>query len=157
MLLVAGLTLSAPRLVAGVGNRETAYVYGTDNHGVTRQLAADRTPALYTSDFGDCLGGKSLFNISAFDAAYYADNMTVVFHLDGTSNVHNESTMRTWIRSGLTIQLREFELTYYRSGHHNGSMYVNVPPLSGTGRQLLTLTYVLTLPSRWRDTIHTNI
>ncbi|KIH87378.1 intradiol ring-cleavage dioxygenase [Sporothrix brasiliensis 5110] len=93
ILFLSVFLLGAPALGAGNVNREIAYVYGTDSHGVTRQLAADRTPALYTSDFGDCLGGKSLFNISAFDAAYYADNMTVVFHLDGTSNVHNESTM----------------------------------------------------------------
>ncbi|CAK7238534.1 hypothetical protein SEUCBS140593_010785 [Sporothrix eucalyptigena] len=93
LLLGLLLFLITPRPVAGNENKEIAYVYGTDSHGVTRQLAADRTPALYTSDFGDCLGGKSLFNITVFDAAYYADNMTVVFHLDGTSRVNNESTM----------------------------------------------------------------
>ncbi|KAK0609351.1 hypothetical protein B0T17DRAFT_501693 [Bombardia bombarda] len=69
------------------------YVYGTDGSGVTRQLAVDRYPALYTGDFGDCLGGESLFNITKFDAAYYADNLTIVFHLDGHSNIKNESLM----------------------------------------------------------------
>jgi hypothetical protein len=70
-----------------------AYIYGTDGSGVTRQLAVNRYPALYTGDFGDCLGGQSLFNITKFDAAYYADNLTIVFHLDGTSNIKNESLM----------------------------------------------------------------
>ncbi|KAJ9155492.1 TRP-domain-containing protein [Pleurostoma richardsiae] len=73
--------------------RDVVYVYGTGTDGVSRQLAVDRTPALYTRDFGDCLGGDSLFNITRFDAAYYSDNSTVLFHLDGTSNIRNESLM----------------------------------------------------------------
>lgn len=72
---------------------KTQYVYGTDSNGVTRELPVNRYPALYTGDFGDCLGGESLFNITKFDAAYYADNLTIVFHLDGTSNIRNESLM----------------------------------------------------------------
>lgn len=72
---------------------KTEYTYGTDGHGVTRPLAYDRVPALYTGDFGDCLGGQSLFNITKFDAGYYADNLTIVFHLDGASNIKNESLM----------------------------------------------------------------
>ncbi|KAK0656321.1 hypothetical protein B0T16DRAFT_309769, partial [Cercophora newfieldiana] len=72
---------------------KTEYTYGTDEHGVTRPLAYDRVPALYTGDFGDCLGGQSLFNITKFDAAYFADNLTIVFHLDGASNIKNESLM----------------------------------------------------------------
>ncbi|GAB1312143.1 Transient receptor potential ion channel [Madurella fahalii] len=51
-------------------------------------------PALRTGEFGDCLGGQSLFNITRFDAAYYHGvNKTIVFHLEGTSNVRNESLM----------------------------------------------------------------
>jgi hypothetical protein len=72
---------------------KTEYTYGTDANGVTRALPYDRVPALYTGDFGDCLGGQSLFNITKFDAAYYADNLTIVFHLDGASNIKNESLM----------------------------------------------------------------
>ena len=49
-------------------------------------LDPNRQPALYTENFGDCLGG-SLLDITRFDAAYYADNSTVVFHLQGTSTV----------------------------------------------------------------------
>ncbi|KAK1782793.1 hypothetical protein QBC45DRAFT_483226 [Copromyces sp. CBS 386.78] len=73
--------------------KEKAYVYGTGTDGETRQLAVDRRPALYTGDFGDCLGGESLFNVTKFDGAYFADNMTIVLHLDATSNIRNESTM----------------------------------------------------------------
>jgi hypothetical protein len=72
---------------------DTQYIYGTGADGVTRELAVDRVPALYTGDFGDCLGGQSLFNITKFDAAYFADNMTVLFHIDGSSNIRNESLM----------------------------------------------------------------
>lgn len=73
--------------------KEKAYVFGTGTDGKTRQLAVDRRPALYTGDFGDCLGGESLFNVTKFDGAYYYDNMTIVLHLDATSNIRNESTM----------------------------------------------------------------
>ncbi|KAK2067417.1 hypothetical protein P8C59_001161 [Phyllachora maydis] len=69
------------------------FTYGTDVNGITRALNVNRYPALYTGDFGDCLGGESLFNITKFDAGYYADNLTIVFHLDGTSNIRNESLM----------------------------------------------------------------
>ncbi|KAB5547165.1 hypothetical protein GE09DRAFT_967347 [Coniochaeta sp. 2T2.1] len=76
-----------------VNARNTKYVYGTGVDGVTRQLPVDRTPALYTKDFGDCLGGESLFNVTKFDAAYYRDNLTIIFHIDGTTNIKNESLM----------------------------------------------------------------
>ena len=41
------------------------------------------------------MGGSSLLNVTAFDAAYYADNMTVLFHLMGTTNLQNDSVMST--------------------------------------------------------------
>ncbi|KAL2877990.1 hypothetical protein SGCOL_006737 [Colletotrichum sp. CLE4] len=72
---------------------ETVYITGSDKDGNSKQLAVNRNPGLFTGDFGDCLGGQSLFNITKFDAAYYADNMTVQFHLDGTTNIRNESLM----------------------------------------------------------------
>lgn len=56
-------------------------------------LMDDRQPALYTQSFGDCQG-DSLLNISRFDAAYYKDNMTVLFHLEGISALANESVVR---------------------------------------------------------------
>lgn len=88
-LLFLTLALAAS-LVAG----DTKYIQGTGIDGQTRLLAVNRYPALYTDSFGDCLGGQSLFNITRFDAAYYSDNLTVIFHLDGTSNIRNESVMR---------------------------------------------------------------
>ncbi|KAJ0386972.1 hypothetical protein COL922a_003286 [Colletotrichum nupharicola] len=72
---------------------ETIYITGQDKDGNTAELATNRRPALFTGDFGDCLGGQSLFNVTKFDAAYYADNMTVQFHLDGTTSIRNESLM----------------------------------------------------------------
>ena len=53
----------------------------------------DRRPSLYTQNFGDCQG-DSLVNVTRFDAAYYKDNMTVLFHLAGNTAVANESLMR---------------------------------------------------------------
>ena len=90
-----GVLLLASTLIipATVLARKPEYVYGTDAAGTTRQLPVDRTPALFTRDFGDCLGDESLFNITKFDAAYYADNLTIVFHLDGTTNLKSENLM----------------------------------------------------------------
>lgn len=39
------------------------------------------------------MGGQSLINLTSYDAAYYADNMTVLFNLAGTTNLRNESLM----------------------------------------------------------------
>lgn len=69
-------------------------ISGTNADGVTQTLLVDRYPALYTGDFGDCMGGQSLINLTSFDAAYYADNMTVIFNLAGTTNLRNETVMR---------------------------------------------------------------
>ncbi|OAA45003.1 TRP-like ion channel [Metarhizium rileyi] len=71
--------------------REIVYIKGLGLDGVNRDLDVSRYPALYTGDFDDCLGGESLFNVTKFDAAYYADNLTVLFHLDGTTNIHKEN------------------------------------------------------------------
>ncbi|PQE05015.1 transient receptor potential ion channel protein [Rutstroemia sp. NJR-2017a BBW] len=62
---------------------DPVYVKGTNSEGQTIRLLDSRTPALFTGDFGDCMGGQSLINVTTFDAAYYKDNMTVLFHLGG--------------------------------------------------------------------------
>lgn len=69
------------------------YIQATAESGQTVFLLDDRKPALYTQNFGDCLG-DSLINVTRFDAAYYKDNMTVLFHLEGNTAVANESLMR---------------------------------------------------------------
>ncbi|KAK2592403.1 hypothetical protein QQS21_009886 [Conoideocrella luteorostrata] len=71
--------------------RETVYIKGLGLDGVNRELDVSRYPAIYTGDFDDCLGGESLFNVTKFDVAYYADNLTVLFHLDGTTNIRKEN------------------------------------------------------------------
>lgn len=68
------------------------WVETTTNSGEDRWLLDARRPALYTKNFGDC-SGNSLINVTRFDAAYYKDNMTVLFHLEGNTNVANESLM----------------------------------------------------------------
>ena len=67
-------------------------VEATDAEGNQYLVADNRKPALYTQNFGDCLGSSSI-NVTRFDAAYYQDNMTVLFHLEGNTNVANESLM----------------------------------------------------------------
>ncbi|KAL9610668.1 MAG: hypothetical protein Q9167_004648 [Letrouitia subvulpina] len=70
----------------------TKYVQASNDQGDAIWLKDSRKPALYTQDFGDCLG-SSLINVTRFDAAFYQDNMTVLFHLEGNTNVANESLM----------------------------------------------------------------
>jgi hypothetical protein len=80
-------------LVQAQQRRET--IQGVNVKGEINTLLVDRYPALYTGDFGDCMGGQSLINLTSFDAAYYADNMTVLFNMAGHSNLRNESLMCT--------------------------------------------------------------
>lgn len=70
----------------------TQYVTYQAPDGATEYLANDRRPALYTGNFGDCLGNSAI-NVTRFDAAYYKDNMTVLFHLEGNSALNNQSLM----------------------------------------------------------------
>ena len=63
----------------------------TGNNGVV-WLDDNRRPSLYTQNFGDCQG-DSLINVTRFDAAYYKDNMTVLFHLEGNSALADEDLM----------------------------------------------------------------
>lgn len=71
----------------------TRYIPAVDGNGDRIYLEDNRQPALYTQDFGDCQG-DSLINVTRFDAAYYRDNMTILFHLAGTTALTNESLMR---------------------------------------------------------------
>ena len=70
----------------------TNYVTYTTAAGQTLYLPVDRRPALYTGNFGDCLGDSTI-NVTRFDAAYYSDNMTVVFHLSGDTAIVNTTIM----------------------------------------------------------------
>ena len=71
---------------------DTRYITYQSEDGNTVYLGDNRRPALYTQNFGDCLG-DSLINVTRFDAAYYKDNMTVQFHLAGNSNLRGEALM----------------------------------------------------------------
>jgi hypothetical protein len=65
--------------------------YNYSNHLLT-PYPDDRRPSLYTGRFGDCKGSSAV-NVTRFDAAYYRDNMTVLFHLAGNTAIANESLM----------------------------------------------------------------
>ena len=67
-------------------------------------------PALFTGDFGDCMGGQSLINLTSFDAAYYNtnDDMFVLFNIAGLSNLRNESVMRKYWLSTLLALLANY-------------------------------------------------
>ena len=83
-----------------------SYSTGTDKDGITRQLASNRDPSLFTGDYGNCLGGESPFQISKYDAAYYADNMTIAFHLEGSSYLDNETFISKFAHSFLYSESR---------------------------------------------------
>lgn len=74
------------------GEEDIRWITHVDNTGQTLYLDDARRPALYTNRFGDCLGGSAI-NVSRFDAAYYKDNMTVVFHLEGSSALTDQNLM----------------------------------------------------------------
>ena len=89
LTLILSLGALAPKAAAA---DETRYVTSVDDSGQQIYLDDARKPALFTRDFGDCMGGSAV-NVTRFDAAYYKDNMTVVFHLRGSTSIRNESLM----------------------------------------------------------------
>lgn len=89
LCILSLLSFTSPTSAA---DTNTTYVTYTEPDGTTVYLRDDRRPALYTGDFGDCQG-DSLINVTRFDAAYYVDNQTVLFHLGGNSALTNESLM----------------------------------------------------------------
>lgn len=94
-ILAIVLSLCPPSLAQGadsVSEDGTRYIQYTGNDG-TVWLDDDRRPSLYTQSFGDCQG-DSLINVTRFDASYYKDNMTVMFHLGGDTALANEDIMR---------------------------------------------------------------
>ncbi|KAL6858163.1 hypothetical protein ACO1O0_005619 [Amphichorda felina] len=95
MFQLSTLTLAFTALVsfASASANDTVYVAGMGVDEVKRQLDISRYPALYTGNFDDCFAEESLFSIGRFDAGYYADNLTVVFHLNGITRVRNDSLM----------------------------------------------------------------
>ena len=90
------LVVSFLSLIDLTFTKDDLWIQTTNSAGETIYLRDDRKPALYTQDFGDCLG-SSLINVTRFDAAYYQDNMTVLFHLEGNTNVANESIMSMFL------------------------------------------------------------
>jgi hypothetical protein len=82
VLLTSGIAVAAEK---------SQYVVGTID-GKQYRVRDNRRPALYTADYGDC-SGESLINVTRFDAAYYRDNMTVLFHLEGDTGLTSENIM----------------------------------------------------------------
>ena len=99
LLVLLTFSLNDGRLTPLLGVRAADFQEGGDRYvtaagagGEMLFLRDSRRPALYTGDFGDCLG-ESALNVTRFDAAYYKDNMTITFHLQGNTGIKNESLM----------------------------------------------------------------
>jgi hypothetical protein len=93
LLALLTILLCLPTVLAASNsnsNDDTRWITYAEPDGQIVYLADDRQPSLYTANFGDCLGGSSI-NVTRFDAAYYRDNMTVLFHLEGNTAIANES------------------------------------------------------------------
>ena len=88
VFLIWSVLLAASNVVSA---EDTQYV--VVHIGGRRMRARDnRQPALFTADYGDCLG-ESAINVTRFDAAYYKDNMTIIFHLAGETALIQEDIM----------------------------------------------------------------
>lgn len=85
-------TAAATTAAASSGPQPTQWITYTNQDGETLYLDNNREPALYTQDYGDCQG-NSLIHVNRFDAAYYKDNMTILFHLGATSQLRSEAVM----------------------------------------------------------------
>lgn len=69
------------------------FMIGIDVDGVIWEFVVNWYLVFYIGDYGDCMGGNSLFSISKFDVVYYVDNMMIVFYMDGISSLRNEFLM----------------------------------------------------------------
>lgn len=87
-LLPTLLALISPAFTA----QDTKYVTTYDEYGESVVVRDDRRPSLWTQKFADCSGDPQIA-VSRFDAAYYKDNMTVLFHLEASTELNNQSTM----------------------------------------------------------------
>lgn len=87
--MFAILLLFLSLLGCAAAQDDDGYVLAQIN-GRTMRVKDNRKPSLYTGDFGDCLGSSTI-NVTRFDAAFYKDNMTVLFHLAGDTALKNES------------------------------------------------------------------
>lgn len=96
VLLILSLLSLLPQSFAQTAEVTTIngvrYVTATDDNGQSVYVRDNRQPSLYTGNYGDCLGDSSI-NVTRFDAAYYKDNMTVLFHLAGDTSIVDEGLM----------------------------------------------------------------
>jgi hypothetical protein len=94
VLIFLSLLISLPTSNAG----QLITYTNSDNEVV--HLDDDREPALYTQTFGSCMPiSEAAITIERFDAALYMDNMTVVFHIVGNTQLSSGSVMRTSSRA----------------------------------------------------------
>lgn len=77
--------------IRSVSADDSHLIKGYDFNGAIQTLDIAPRPSLFSGNFADCLKGGSLFNFSTFDVAYYADNRTIFFRLEGASNIRKES------------------------------------------------------------------
>ena len=85
--------LSSLQLTLAVSDgSNTRWITYQTGGGETLYLDDNRKPSLYTDNFGDCMGNSQI-NVTRFDAAYYKDNMTVLFHLAGNTGIMNDNLM----------------------------------------------------------------
>ena len=104
----------------------------TNADGETLYLDNNRQPSLYTGDYGDCQGDSAI-TATRWSAAYYKDNMTIAFNIEGYTAVANESTILSI--SVYAYGENRFELTFNPCFANIYSMCpINASvPISGSG------------------------
>ncbi|KAI5293254.1 hypothetical protein KEM52_005704 [Ascosphaera acerosa] len=73
-------------MLLSVANR---WITGTNEHDEAIALLDDRKPALYTESFGSCMPHNAI-SIDRFEASFFRDNMSLTFHLQGTTTLDHE-------------------------------------------------------------------
>lgn len=72
--------------------RQYADAYSPNEGNTAEQVADSRQPTLYTKDFGSCIRYPQV-ELTRFHAAYYKDNMTLVFHIQGQTKLQNQGAI----------------------------------------------------------------
>ncbi|KAL2161188.1 hypothetical protein VTH06DRAFT_8407 [Thermothelomyces fergusii] len=57
------------------------------------KVKSPAVPVLRTGNFGNCLSGQDVLDVTRFDVAYDSGNRTLVLHLNGTSRIQEEESV----------------------------------------------------------------
>lgn len=115
------------------------YVTATGPDGDSVLVKDNRQPSLYTGNFGDCMGDSSI-NVTRFDAAFYKDNMTVLFHLTGDTSIVSEGLMSECVHDPPIVRDSDQYSVHCRLRLRRQPIRAHLQPLQRQYRQSLSRT-----------------